>query len=74
MKTTSEMNHDLDEMAHELCYYSIRWSDLFKQLDNAAWGALAERMVPQVRAKVDEIINAEFTRIESERDSGQLDS
>lgn len=63
----SETNHEQYEALFDVCYQAIRNSGLYRSLDNAAWDTLAERMVPQVRAKVDELINAELTRLESER-------
>lgn len=55
-----------DEAIFQLCYDAIRHSGLYKQLDNDAWDALAERMTPLIRTRVEGLINAEFTRLESE--------
>lgn len=74
ISSLSETTRELDQMAFDLCYQSIRWSGLYKQLDNAAWDALAAAMVPQVRAKVDELINAEFTRLEGESQKASHDN
>ena len=62
--TSAEANHEQHEAIFDICYQAIRNSGLYRLLDNAAWDALAERMVPTVRAKVEELVNAEFTRIE----------
>lgn len=61
----NEANHEQHEALFDICYQAIRNSGLYKQLDNAAWDALAERMVPLIRIRVDELINAEFTRLET---------
>lgn len=56
----------LDELAFELCYQSIRYSDLWPHLENDAWDALAERLRAQVRTFVEGEIDAELTRLEAE--------
>lgn len=66
-RNSAEANAELDELVHQLCYQSIRWSGLYAQLDNDAWDALAERLKGQVRAFVDEQIDNELARIESEK-------
>lgn len=57
----------LDEQAFELCYAAIRQSGLYAQLECAEWDALAQRLRGQVRAFIDEQIDAELTRIEAEK-------
>lgn len=64
--TVSDRELALDELAFELCYAAIRRSGLYAQLECGEWDALAERMRGQVRSFIDEQIDAELTRIESE--------
>lgn len=62
----AEINARLDDLAHDLCYQSIRWSGLYKELSNDQWDTLAERLRAQVRTFVEGEIDAELTR-ETER-------
>lgn len=66
---TSKSTRELDQMAFDLCYQSVRWSGLYKRLDNDQWDALADAMVPQVHGFVDGLINDEFTRLEEQQDA-----
>lgn len=72
-QTGAEINARLDDLAHDLCYQSIRWSGLYKELTNDQWDALAERLRAQVRMFIEGEINAELTRIE-EAESPSRDS
>lgn len=69
MKTTSEENTELDQMAHDLCYYAIRFSGLYRELENNQWDTLAEQFNVSVRAHLDGLIDAEFTRLQSEHEA-----
>jgi hypothetical protein len=60
-----EAQHELNEMAFELAYQAIRYSGLYKQVENLEWDALAEQMKWKVRAYLDALIDEELTKLEA---------
>lgn len=67
----ADINARLDDLAHDLCYQSIRWSGLYKELSNDQWDALAERLRAQVRTFVEGEIDNELARLETERNNNK---
>ena len=66
-RSSAEANHELDELAFNLAYQTIRWSPLWPELENSEWDELAERLKRQVRRFVDDQIDRELTKLEKEK-------
>jgi hypothetical protein len=64
-KKSIEAQHELNEMAFELAYQAIRYSGLYKQIENLEWDSLAEQMKWKVRAYLDSLIDEELTKLEA---------
>lgn len=62
---------DLIEQARELAYQMIRATDLYRELENERWDALAEIWGKRLVGLVEAMCDDELTAIEATRSGGE---
>jgi hypothetical protein len=62
--------HELTEHAETLAYSAILHSGLYRELTGEQWNALTKQYAAKLVEQVQELVDAEFTQIESGKDQG----
>lgn len=63
---TTEQKHELHEISSDLAYEAIKFSPLFRALENEQMDTLAEEIAKKLDAQVSRLIDAELDKIEAE--------
>lgn len=63
--------NDLIEQARALAYQTIRATDLYRELENKQWDALAEKWGKRLVGLVEAMCDDELTEIEAAKSSNQ---
>lgn len=66
---TKDERDELLRDAERLAYQTIRSTNLYKELPSAQWDQLAERLGRVTLRYVEALIDEEFTRLESAKES-----
>lgn len=65
---SDEEQKELDDLAHDFCYQAIRYSGLYKLLENSEWDSFATELMRDVRSRVAWKIEERIEQIEKERE------
>jgi len=66
---SDEEEKALDDLAFDFTYQAIRFSGLYKMLENSEWDQLADELMRDVRARVSQRIDERITQIEAAKEA-----
>lgn len=69
-----EALHELTEHAETLAYQAILHSGLYRELTGEQWDALTKQYAAKMVEQVEGLVDAELTRIESEKGNDDGDN
>lgn len=62
---TTDEREQLDRIAEELAYQTIKFSGLYKSLESHEWDGLSKHLAILARRAMEKVVEAEFTRLEA---------
>ena len=66
---SDEEEYELDQLAHDFTYQAIRFSGLYKLLENSEWDSFADELMRDVRARVSQRIDERIGQIEAAKEA-----
>lgn len=66
---SDEEEYELDQLAHDFAYQAIRYSGLYRHLENSEWDSLADELKTRARATVSQAIDQRLAQIEAAREA-----
>lgn len=66
---STEENENLDDLAVDLAYSSLRFSRLYRELENEEWDALAKEFAAQARELINRRIQDRIDAIEARKEA-----
>lgn len=66
---SDEQDYELDQLAHDFTYQAIRYSGLYKFLENSEWDSFANDLMRDVRERVTQKIDQRIEQIGKETEA-----
>ena len=66
---SDEEEKELDDLCFDFTYQAIRFSGLYKMLENSEWDSFADDLMRDVRARVSQRIDERIAQIEARKEA-----
>lgn len=66
---SDEEEKQLDDLAHDFTYTAIRFSGLFRELENSEWDSFADELMRDIRERVSQRIDERIAQIEARKEA-----
>lgn len=66
---SDEREKELDDLAFDFTYQAIRYSGLYRSLENSEWDAFADELKTRARATVSQAIDQRIAQIEAQKEA-----